>query len=89
MPNKKAKKTSAKRRSKVSRKKVIRTPIQHQQLESESRQSAPSATPPKVASPVRWPIATKYEYMSSELRRIGIIAGVMFVIIIILTFVLG
>jgi hypothetical protein len=33
--------------------------------------------------------ATRYQYVLPELRRIGIIAGVLFLILIILAFVLG
>jgi len=56
---------------------------------------APLAAPPEpVARPEVQPasaraIAPRYQYVIAEIRRIGILAGAMVVILIILTFVLG
>lgn len=49
---------------------------------------------PKVAAPSIGPApssaqATRYKYVLPELRRIGIIAGALFLILIILAFILG
>ncbi len=54
----------------------------------------PTATPepvtrPEVKTPLPRPIAPRYQYVIAELRRISILSGAMFVIIIILTFILG
>ena len=50
----------------------------------ESKTSASSVEP--STSPVQ---VARYRYVLPELRRIGIIAGALFVILIVLTFVLG
>jgi hypothetical protein len=48
---------------------------------------------PKAAMPSAGPVltpaqATRYQYVIPELRQIGIIAGILFIILIVLTFVL-
>ena len=52
------------------------------------------ATPAAPQSPTRVPSrvqdsASRYEYVMPELKRIGIIAGVIFLVLIILSFTLG
>ena len=50
----------------------------------ESRVSLPSVeSSPSSAQ------ATRYQYVLPELRRIGIIAGTLFLVLIVLTFILG
>lgn len=50
----------------------------------ESKASVPSVEPSFPSAQ-----ATRYQYVLPELRRIGIIAGALFLILIILTFILG
>lgn len=90
MPKKKSKKASTKRRAQAKGNRGARAAIERQQLVSNSKQSVPVSSPSsKVAPPTREAIATRYQYIGPELRRIGIIAGAMFIVIIILAFVLG
>jgi len=49
----------------------------------------PKAAVPSVAPAVSSAQATRYQYVLPELRRIGIISGALFLILIILTFVLS
>ncbi len=42
-----------------------------------------------VGAPVSIVKATQHQYVLPELRRIGIIAGTLFVVLIVLTFILG
>ena len=46
-------------------------------------------TRPRVQPLPGYPVAASYRYVISEIRRIGILAGAMVVILIILTFILG
>ena len=46
--------------------------------------SAPSAS---AAAPTAKPIAVRYPYIATELRTIGILAGIMLIILIVLAFV--
>jgi len=46
-------------------------------------------TRPRVQPLTPYPIAASYRYVIAEIRRIGIIAGAMVIILIILTFILG
>ncbi len=55
-----------------------------------------SASPPvvhtpavKVAAPLAKPEATRYPYITSELRTIGILAGIMLIALVVLAQVLG
>ena len=51
--------------------------------------SHPEASAPSVSVPTMTatPVVTRYPYIASELRRIGILAGVMLVILVILALV--
>jgi len=44
---------------------------------------------PSVSTPVPVPTAARYPYIITELRRIGILAGIMLVILIVLALVLS
>ena len=90
MTNKKLTKASTKRRAQAKGKRDTRSAIQRQQLVSNSKQSVPASSPSsKAVPPTREAIVTRYQYIGPELRRISIIAGAMFIVIIILAFVLG
>ncbi|MDY7018901.1 MAG: hypothetical protein SU899_02330 [Chloroflexota bacterium] len=64
-----------------------KSPIKHTQ--SSKSTLAPIATASSVEYPSSSAQATQHHYVLPELRRIGIIAGALFLIIIVLTFVLG
>jgi hypothetical protein len=50
---------------------------------------APKAQAPKVQSSKVQDLASRYQYVIPEVKRIGIIAGAIIVVLIILAFVLG
>jgi len=50
----------------------------------------PSTAPPLTRpTPAARPMAPRYQYVIADLRKIGLIAGAMLVILIVLAFVLG
>lgn len=79
---KKSRRAKAKHRAAVARAVQERQPQQPGSLAAEI-QSAPRV-PPKVQD-----LASRYQYVMPEMKRIGIIAGSIIVILIILSFVLG
>ena len=82
---KKSRRTRAKQKS--GRKAPQRSPgihVQTSQARSESKASVSTVESPTSAMQV-----TRYQYVLPELRRIGIIAGALFLILIVLTFILG
>jgi hypothetical protein len=82
MMPKKSRRAKAKHRAAVARAVQERQPQQPGPLAPEI-QSAPRV-PPKVQD-----LASRYQYVMPEVKRIGIIAGSVIVILIILSFVLG
>jgi len=84
--SKKSRRVRAKRRTAAAnlakRVPIERVPIR--QAPSESKASVPSVQP--SLSSVQ---TTRYQYVLPELRRIGIIAGALLLILIVLTFILG
>ena len=80
---KKSRRAKAKHRAAVARAVQERQPQQPGPLAAEI-QSAPPRVAPKVQDS-----ASRYQYVMPEVKRIGIIAGSIIVILIILSFVLG
>ena len=82
---KKSRRTRAKQPigSKAAIKKVER------HIQPSTSTPAPKVSVTSVASSAALAQANRYQYVLPELRRIGIIAGVLFLILIVLTFVLG
>lgn len=80
---------SKKKKGKLSRPVVIAP----QPAVSQGREPAPqldkSAPVPSVPTPAIKPAAVQYPYIASELRMIGILAGVMLVILVVLALVLS
>lgn len=80
---KKSRHSKAKKRAKLAR--IAR--------EGNSQQSAPAVVEPVVSPKKKIPEAQdstiRYRYVMPELRRIGILAGAMFLILIVLFFILG
>lgn len=78
-------KKSRRARSKVEyRRKLAEATIKRQPQRFET---ASTSSKSEVSSPIQ--AATKYQYMLIELRRIGIIAGSMLFVLIVLAFILG
>jgi len=68
---------------KLARKAVVRPAT------SGPEAAVPLKTAPRVESVTSATQASRYQYVLPELRRIGIIAGVLFLIVVVLAFILG
>jgi len=73
---------------------ISATSIQQRVVAQTYKPVSKSASPPEVSAPPArvpattvTPAATRYPYIAAELRRIGILAGVMLVILVILALV--
>ncbi len=84
---KKSKRAKAKYRARVA----SRAQEEHPQQLEPSPAEVPSTTrvSPKMQSSKVQDLSSRYQYVMPELKRIGIIAGVIIIVIIILSFVLG
>jgi hypothetical protein len=83
---KKSKRARAKHRARVANKAQVRRSQQPEPLPAEvpsPAQASPEVQPPKVQD-----LASRYKYVMPEIKRIGIIAGAIIVILIILSFIL-
>ncbi|TET37456.1 MAG: hypothetical protein E3J65_06480 [Dehalococcoidia bacterium] len=80
-----------KKRSQSSQRHVIATPAKPASVlpHGPSVTPGPIAPPPTQPRPSTRPVAPRYQYVSAELRKIALIAGAIFVILIALTFLLG
>lgn len=84
---KKSRRGKAKKRAKLAR----------AARERDSQQAAPAAVRPAAAPDVlprkkiteAQDLAIRYQYVMPELRRIGILAGVMLLILVVLSFIVG
>jgi len=79
---KKSRRTKAKHRARVA------------QVIQEERSQQPGSLPAELQSPTRVSpkapdLTSRYQYVMPEIKRIGIIAGAIIVVLIILSFVLG
>jgi len=79
----------------IKKRKGKRTPVLTTAEQPVATQTYEPATPPPVAAPaasvptpISTPAAVKHPYITGELRRIGIIAGIMLAVLVILSFVL-
>ncbi len=59
-------------------------PVQRPKAVVEPRTAVSSVEPSSTSAQ-----AARYQYVLSELRRIGIIAGALFLLLVVLTFILG
>ena len=64
------------------------------QVAQEGRSQQPGPSPPELQSPTRVSpkapdLTSRYQYVMPEIKRIGIIAGAIILVLIILAFVLG
>jgi hypothetical protein len=84
---KKSKRAKAKHRTRVAK---IAQQARWQQPETISTEPpSPTQVSPKVQPPKVQDLSNRYQYVLPEVKRIGIIAGAIIVIIIILSFILG
>lgn len=79
---KKSRRTKAKRRAKVAKAVQPGSPQKPRPPTAKVQSAAPVS--PKVQD-----LANRYEYVMPEVKRIGIIAGSIIVVLVILSFVLG
>ena len=80
---------SKKRKSRPNRPPVLAQPpavAQNHQPVSSPVVSVPSAS---VTTPVAKPTAIRYPYIATELRTIGILAGIMLIVLVVLALVLS
>ena len=82
-------KKMGKPRAKQARSKRRRTKTGAAPLTAPERLAAHSyETPPQAAPQPQQTVAMGYQFVTSELRRIGMTAGAMFLILIVLAFIL-
>jgi hypothetical protein len=79
---KKSRRTRAKRRAEGAKLVQERRPQEPRAMPTESQ-------PPAAVSPRAQDFASRHEYVIPELKRIGIIAGAIIVVLIVLSFLLG
>lgn len=79
---KKSRRTRAKRRAESAK-------VVQEKRSQEPRPTPAELKPPVDVSPKAQDFASRYEYVIPEVKRIGIIAGAILVVLIILAFLLG
>ena len=80
-----AKKRESSRRLNLERQRSSAIAVQQQAI-AQAYKPAPSAG---VSTPVAKPTAVQYPYIAIELQRIGIIAGIMLAILVVLALILS
>jgi hypothetical protein len=84
---KKSRRAKAKHRTRVAK---VAQEGRSQQLESlPAEVQSPARISPKVQAPKAQDLTSRYQYVLPEVKRIGIIAGAIILVLIILSFVLG
>ncbi len=76
------------RRAKAKHRAAVAKAAQERQLQQSGSLSTEIQSTPRVSPKVQ-DLAGRYQYIVPEMKRIGIIAGVIVLILIILSFVLG
>jgi len=76
------------RRAKAKHRAAVARAVQERQPQQPAQVSAEVQSAPRV-SPKAQDLASRYQYVMPEVKRIGIIAGSIIVVLIILSFVLG
>lgn len=79
---KKSRRAKARQRARVAR--VVQEERSQQLGPMPAELQSPTAVPPKAQD-----LTSRYQYVIPEIKRIGIIAGAIIVVLIILSFVLG
>jgi len=84
---KKSKRAKAKYRARLANKAQVERPQQPEQMPagvSWSAQASPKVQPSKVQD-----LSSRHQHVMPEVKRIGIIAGAIILVLVILSFVLG
>jgi len=84
---KKSKRAKAKHRARVANKAQVELSQQPEEMPAEAL--SPTRASPKVQPSRVQDLTSRHQYVIPEVKRIGIIAGAIIVVIIILSFVLG
>jgi hypothetical protein len=81
------------RRAKAKHRAAVARAVQERQSQESRPVSAeipsPARVSPRAPGPKAQDLASRYQYVMPEVKRIGIIAGSIIVVLIILSFVLG
>jgi hypothetical protein len=84
---KKSRRAKAKQRARMA--KVAEQSHPQQPMPVPTKLQSPTRVSPKAQAPKAPDLTSRYQYVIPELKRIGIIAGAIIVVFIILSFVLG
>jgi hypothetical protein len=85
---KKSRRAKAKQRAAVAKAVQERYPQQPKPVPAET-QSTPRVSPRAQAVPKAQELTSRYDYIVPEMKRIGILAGSIILVLIILSFILG
>jgi hypothetical protein len=84
---KKSRRAKAKQRARMAKAVEQRQP--QQPMPMPTKLQSPSRVSPRTQAPRAQDLTSRYQYVLPEVKRIGIIAGSIIVVLIILSFVLG
>ena len=88
---KKSRRAKAKQRARMAKAVEQRQPQQptQQPMPTPTKLQPPARVSPKAQVPKAQDLASRYQYVMPDVKRIGIIAGAIILVLIILSFVLG
>jgi hypothetical protein len=86
---KKSRRAKAKQRTRVAQAARAAQAAQERHPQQPGPLPAELQSPARVQSPKAQDLTSRYQYVMPEIKRIGIIAGAILVVLIILSFVLG
>jgi hypothetical protein len=88
---KKSRRAKAKQRARMAKTVEQRQPQQptQQPMPMPAKLQSPARVSPRAQAPKAQDLASRYQYVMPDVKRIGIIAGAIIVILIILSFILG
>jgi hypothetical protein len=84
---KKSRRAKAKQRARVA--KAVEQSQPQQPMPMPTKLQSPARMSAKVQAPKAQDLASRYQYVLPDVKRIGIIAGSIILVLIILSFVLG
>jgi len=88
---KKSRRAKAKQRARMAKAVEQRQPQQptQQPMSMPTQLQSPTRVSPKAQAPKARDLTSRYQYVLPDVKRIGIIAGAIILVLIILSFVLG
>jgi len=88
---KKSRRSKAKQRARMAKAVEQRQPQQptQQPMPTPTKLQPPARVSPKAQVPKAQDLTSRYQYVMPDVKRIGIIAGAIILVLIILSFVLG